>query len=134
MFMATTIYNCQILRILLSCCHLWYFAVFYMWFIYLGQLIHVLSFVQFHANSPCKPVCFNILFKETIFDNIRYVIQINIKDIGGGQGPFFIIILFNLVLTKLQDAFYRFYKFKIFFEIWPVKVRGYNMYLMGGAN
>ena len=31
-----------------------------------------------------------------------------LKGIGGGQGPFFFIILFNLVLTKLQDAFYRF--------------------------
>ena len=27
---------------------------------------------------------------------------------GGGEGLFYFFILFNLVLTKLQDAFYRF--------------------------
>ena len=33
---------------------------------------------------------------------------ITIKGIGGVKGLFFFIILFKLVLTKLQDAFYRF--------------------------
>ena len=57
--------------------------------------------------------------------------QYAIKGIRGSRAFF---ILFNLVLTKLQDAFYRFYKFKIVFEIYPDKVGGYNRYLMGGAN
>ena len=43
-------------------------------------------------------------------------------------------MLFNLVLTKLWDAFYRFKKFKLIFEMWPVKVVGYNRFLKGGAN
>ena len=42
-----------------------------------------------------------------------------IKGIGGeGVKHFFgNLILFYIVFTKLQDNFYRFYKFKIIFEI-----------------
>ena len=41
-----------------------------------------------------------------------------VKGIGESKWPFFyFFIIFNLVLTKLQDAFYRFLKFKIIFEI-----------------
>ena len=61
----------------------------------------------------------------------------NIKGIGrGGQMAFLIFLstLFNLVLTKLQDAFYRFLEFKIIFEIKQVKVGDYKRFLMGGAN
>ena len=46
----------------------------------------------------------------------------------------FFIFLFNLVSTKLQDAFYRFLKFKMIFEIKQVKVRDYNRFLMKGVN
>ena len=56
-----------------------------------------------------------------------------VKGIGESKWPFFFII-FNLVLTKLQDAFYRFLKFKIIFEIYLVKVRGNNRFLKVGAN
>ena len=38
--------------------------------------------------------------------NLEYEPLIKLK--GLGQGPFFFIIIFNLVLAKLQDAFYRF--------------------------
>ena len=55
------------------------------------------------------------------------------KDIGGG-GPFLFFYLKYLVLTKLQEIFYRFLKFKKNFEIWLVIVGGYNRFLMGGAN
>ena len=44
---------------------------------------------------------------------------------------FLFFILFNWVLTKLQDAFYRFFSFKIIFEIWPVKARDYKRFLVG---
>ena len=47
---------------------------------------------------------------------------------------FFILVLFNWVLTKLQVAFYRYKKYKITYEIYQVKVRDYNRFLMGGAN
>ena len=36
---------------------------------------------------------------------------------GWVKDLFNFLILINLVLTKLQDAFYRFLKFKIIFEI-----------------
>ena len=36
---------------------------------------------------------------------------------GGGGLMAFFLLLFNLVLTKLQDAFYKFKKFKLIFEI-----------------
>ena len=39
-------------------------------------------------------------------------------------------IFFNLVLTKLQDAFYRLLKFKITYKIEEVKVGDYNRFLM----
>ena len=42
------------------------------------------------------------------------------------------LIIFYTVFTKLQVAFYRFKKFKMFFEIWPVKVNR-SKFLMGGA-
>ena len=43
-------------------------------------------------------------------------------------------ILFYRVFNILQVAFYRFKKFKLFFEIWPVKVGLYNRYLIGREN
>ena len=44
-------------------------------------------------------------------------LRVHIKGIGGGKWLFLFFNLFNLVLTKLQDAFYRILKFKIIFEI-----------------
>ena len=43
-------------------------------------------------------------------------------------------ISFNLVLTKLQDAFYRFLKFKKSFWDIAGQIGGYNTFLMEGAN
>ena len=40
---------------------------------------------------------------------------VNIKGIGGINTLFWFLDLFYIVFTKLQDAFYRFKKFKIFF-------------------
>ena len=42
-----------------------------------------------------------------IVEHLNYFMKIN-KGIGGVEGLFYFFILFNLVLTKLQDAFYRF--------------------------
>ena len=36
---------------------------------------------------------------------------------GGVNGLYYFFILFKLVLIELEDAFYRFLKFKIIFEI-----------------
>ena len=52
--------------------------------------------------------------------NINLSIKKNyeIKGIGGGvDHVFYKLILFYRVFTKLQVAFYRFKKFKLFFEI-----------------
>ena len=57
----------------------------------------------------------------------------NIKTWGVNQ-LFHNLILTYRVLSKLQDAFYKFKKFKITFEIEQVKVREDNRFLMGGAN
>ena len=44
--------------------------------------------------------------------------KITVKGIGGGgDHVFYKLILFYRVFTKLQVAFYRFKKFKLFFEI-----------------
>ena len=65
---------------------------------------------------------------------IKNLISFYIKDIGGVSHVFYKLILFYLVFTKLQDAFYRFKKFELFFEIWPVKVGPHNRLLMRRGN
>ena len=50
----------------------------------------------------------SLVSSEYIRINNLKVLEKTLKGIGGVKGHFFIIILFNLVLTKLQDAFYRF--------------------------
>ena len=42
---------------------------------------------------------------------------LDFKDIGGINGLVYFFIVFNLVLSKLQDAFYRILKFKILFKV-----------------
>ena len=46
------------------------------------------------------------LMKKKGIDTLVLHVLALVKPIGGVKGLFF--ILFNLVLTKLQDAFYRF--------------------------
>ena len=53
----------------------------------------------------------NILIYKNVaqFTAIAFYLIITVLiHLSGHEGPFFIIILFNLVLTKLQDAFYSF--------------------------
>ena len=55
-----------------------------------------------------------------------------LKGIGGVDHVFYKLILFYRVLTELQVAFYRFKKFKLFFELWLVNL--HNRYLIGREN
>ena len=60
-----------------------------------------------------------------------------VNGMGGGKGfktLFYNLILFYIVFTKLQDAFYRYFILEMIFAIYPVKVGGNNRFLMGGAN
>ena len=47
---------------------------------------------------------------------------------------FYKLILFSKVFTELQVDLYRFKGFKLFSEIWPVKVGPHNRFLMGKGN
>ena len=51
---------------------------------------------------------------------------------GGGKSPFSQLDL--ILKSFIQDAFYRFLKFKVIFEIQAMKVGDRNRFLMGGAN
>ena len=70
------------------------------------------------------------------------VVKINIdlneifKGIREGKSRYsqFSLILSSFILTKVQVAFYIFFKIKMIFEIQPVKVGDYNKFLMGAAN
>ena len=75
-----------------------------------------------------------------VWVNMGYIIWVNmgyiiwVKAIGEVNHVFYKLILFYRVFSKLQDAFYRFKKFKYFFEIWPVKVGPHNRFPIGREN
>ena len=51
-----------------------------------------------------------------------------------GSASFYRLILFNTCISKLSDHFHRFTKFKVIFEIYVIKAREFNRFLMEGGN
>ena len=57
-----------------------------------------------------------------------------IKAIEGVSHGFYKLILFSRVFTKLQDAFFCFKKSESLFDIWLVKTRPHNRFLIEKEN